>query len=80
VLLYLGFAGVVAGTLGTAFKVLGFLPLLTGILRHCPAYTLFGMSTCKVKAKASVRPPVLARRSARCARGGRERATGGRHR
>ena len=35
------------GTLGTVFKVLGFLPLLTGIVGYCPAYTLFGVSTCK---------------------------------
>lgn len=49
-LLYLGFGGVVAGTPGTVLKVLGFLPLLTGIVGYCPAYTLFGISTCKVKA------------------------------
>lgn len=45
VLLYLGFGGVVAGTLGSVFKVLGFLPLLTGIVGYCPAYSLFGIST-----------------------------------
>lgn len=50
VLLYLGFGGVVAGTLGSVFKVLGFLPLLTGVFGYCPAYTLFGISTCKVRA------------------------------
>jgi hypothetical protein len=50
VLLYLGFSGTVAGTLGTVFSVLGFLPLLTGIVGYCPAYSLFGISTCKVKA------------------------------
>jgi hypothetical protein len=49
-LLYLGFGGVVTGTLGTVFKVLGFLPLLTGVFGYCPAYTLFGISTCKVRA------------------------------
>jgi hypothetical protein len=47
VLLALGFGGVVTGSLGTAFKVLGFLPLLTGIVGYCPAYSLFGISTCK---------------------------------
>lgn len=47
VLLYLGFGGVVAGTLGTVFKVLGFLPLLTGIVGFCPAYPLLGISTRK---------------------------------
>jgi len=47
VLLYLGFGGVVAGTLGTVLKVLGFLPLLTGIVGFCPAYPLLGISTRK---------------------------------
>lgn len=28
---------------------IGLLPLATGIIGWCPAYTLFGMSTCKVK-------------------------------
>ena len=46
VLLYLGWAGVVDGTLGTVFKVLGFLPLVTGLVGFCPAYALFGISTC----------------------------------
>jgi len=46
VLLYLGWAGVVDGTLGTVFKFLGFLPLVTGIVGFCPVYTLFGISTC----------------------------------
>jgi hypothetical protein len=47
VLLYLGWGGVVAGTLGTVFKWLGFLPLLTGIFGYCPAYTLLGFKTKK---------------------------------
>jgi hypothetical protein len=46
VLLYLGWAGVVDGTLGVVFKILGFLPLLTGVVGYCPAYALFGVSTC----------------------------------
>ncbi len=46
-LLYLGWGGVVAGTLGTVFKWLGFLPLLTGIIGYCPAYTPFGFKTKK---------------------------------
>jgi hypothetical protein len=46
-LLYLGWGGVVAGTLGTVFKWFGFLPLLTGIIGYCPAYTLFGWRTKK---------------------------------
>jgi hypothetical protein len=46
-LLYLGWGGVVAGTLGTVFKWLGFLPLLTGIIGFCPAYTLLKFTTKK---------------------------------
>jgi hypothetical protein len=47
VLLYLGWGGVVVGTLGVVFKWLGFLPLLTGIVGFCPAYTLLGIRTKK---------------------------------
>jgi len=47
VLLYLGWGGVVAGTLGTVFKWLGFLPLLTGVIGFCPAYPLLGIETKK---------------------------------
>ena len=46
-LLYLGWAGVVGGVLGAVFKVLGFLPLITGIVGWCPAYSAFGVSTYK---------------------------------
>jgi hypothetical protein len=46
-LLYLGWSGVVAGTLGLVLKWLGFLPLLTGIVGYCPAYSLFRMRTKK---------------------------------
>ena len=28
------------------FATLGFIPLLTGSLRFCPLYTMFGISTC----------------------------------
>jgi len=46
-LLYLGWGGVVAGTLGIVFKWVGFLPLLTGIVGYCPAYPLLGFQTKK---------------------------------
>jgi hypothetical protein len=44
-LLSLGWAGVVGGTLGLIFKVLGFLPLVTGLVGYCPVYSLLGVST-----------------------------------
>jgi hypothetical protein len=46
-LLYLGWGGVVTGTLGTVLQWLGFLPLLTGIIGFCPAYPLLGFRTKK---------------------------------
>lgn len=46
VLLYLGWAGVVGGTLGLVFMIVGFLPLVTGLVGWCPAYAVFGVSTC----------------------------------
>ncbi len=30
---------------------IGIMPLLTGILGTCPAYAIFGISTCKLKNK-----------------------------
>jgi hypothetical protein len=49
VLLYLGWAGVVTGTLGTVFKYFGFLPLVTGLVGWCPAYSLLRTRTNKVE-------------------------------
>jgi hypothetical protein len=46
-LLYLGWAGVVTGIPGLVLKIAGFLPLVTGIVGWCPAYSLFGVSTCE---------------------------------
>ena len=44
-LLYLGWGGVVAGGLGLFLKVIGFVPLLTGIVGWCPLYALFKFRT-----------------------------------
>ena len=44
-LLYLGWAEVVTGGWGTAFKIIGFVPLATGLLGWCPLYQLFGFHT-----------------------------------
>ncbi len=30
---------------------IGLVPLLTGIFKFCPAYTVFGVSTCPMKGK-----------------------------
>lgn len=46
VILYLGW-GVFAGGLGLAFKVIGLIPLLTGVVGWCPLYALFKTGTQK---------------------------------
>lgn len=33
--------------------LVGILPLATGLFRFCPAYTLFGMSTCPMERKSA---------------------------
>lgn len=47
-LLYLGFAGIVPGGWGLFLKVIGFVPLLTGLVGWCPLYALFKVQTNKV--------------------------------
>jgi hypothetical protein len=36
----------------TPWGYVGLVPLATGLLGSCPLYTLFGISTCKVKRPA----------------------------
>ena len=38
--------GLAAGGVVGAWGYIGIVPLLTGMFRFCPAYTLFGLSTC----------------------------------
>lgn len=45
VLLYLGWAGVIIGGWGTFLKVIGFVPLATGLVGWCPLYALFSYRT-----------------------------------
>jgi hypothetical protein len=47
VLLYLGWAGVVTGGWGTFLKLIGFVPLLTGLIGFCPIYALLKVRTNK---------------------------------
>lgn len=37
------------GYIGSNWAWLGLLPLLTGLLRTCPAYKLLGVNTCPMK-------------------------------
>jgi len=43
----IGAWGWITGTIG-AWGWIGVVPLLTGIFRLCPAYSLLGMNTCKL--------------------------------
>lgn len=45
VLLYLGWAGIVTGGWGTFLKVIGFVPLVTGLVGFCPIYALARIRT-----------------------------------
>jgi len=47
VLLALGWLNVVPDTLGLVFKILGFVPLLTGLIGFCPLYAVFKIWTNK---------------------------------
>ena len=44
-LLYLGLAGVVAGSLAIVLDVVGAILLVTGLIGWCPLYHLFGLGT-----------------------------------
>jgi len=41
----------VAGTIG-AWGYIGVVPLLTGLFRVCPAYSIFGFNTCETGSAA----------------------------
>ena len=47
----LGLALIVLAATGTvgAWGYIGILPLVTGLVRFCPAYTLLGIRTCDAK-------------------------------
>jgi hypothetical protein len=48
VLLALGWGGVVGGGWGVFLKVIGFVPLLTGIVGFCPIYALLKLRTNRI--------------------------------
>ena len=54
VLLTLGWGGFVTGTWGTVLKVVGFVPILTGLVGWCPLYAIFRFGT---KRKKDALPP-----------------------
>ncbi len=44
-ILYLGWSGIIGGTLGTLLKFIGFVPLFTGLIGWCPMYSLLKFRT-----------------------------------
>jgi hypothetical protein len=47
ILLVLGWGGIVTGGWGVFLKIIGFVPLLTGLLGYCPIYSLLKFGTKK---------------------------------
>ena len=45
VLLYLGWSGTVDGGWGTFLSIIGFVPLVTGLVGWCPLYAIFRFRT-----------------------------------
>ena len=41
--------GIITGTLGIVLLVAGAIFLLTSLISSCPAYSIIGLNTCKVK-------------------------------
>ena len=47
IILVLGWGGIVSGGWGVFLKIIGFVPLLTGLLGYCPIYGLLKFGTKK---------------------------------
>jgi len=48
-LIGLGLGHVVTGGLAIAAYVVGAIALVTGVIRYCPAWSVFGINTCPLK-------------------------------
>ncbi|HLS04905.1 MAG TPA: DUF2892 domain-containing protein [Wenzhouxiangella sp.] len=50
----IGLALIILAAIGTIgpWGYIGILPLLTAVLRTCPAYTVLGINTCKTKTRS----------------------------
>jgi hypothetical protein len=51
VIAVLFFTGTISGTLGMILLFFGGVFLATSVIRFCPSYLPFGISTCKMKEK-----------------------------
>ena len=50
-LLALAFLHVVTGTIAILAYIVGAVALITGLIRYCPAWTIFGINTCQTAHK-----------------------------
>jgi uncharacterized membrane protein HdeD (DUF308 family) len=49
VLIAVGLTHVVSGGMAIAAYAVGVIALITGVVRYCPAWTIFGINTCRLK-------------------------------
>jgi uncharacterized membrane protein HdeD (DUF308 family) len=49
ILVALGLSHTVPGGLAIAAYVVGAIALVTGVIRYCPAWSIFGINTCPLK-------------------------------
>jgi hypothetical protein len=49
IIIGLGLVGLAIAGIGAPWTWIGLLPLVTGAIGYCPAYTLLGMNTCPMK-------------------------------
>ncbi len=45
----IGYGTYLAGTAGIVMAAVGLIPLITGLIGKCPAYSLFNINTCDTK-------------------------------
>lgn len=45
----LGLVGLAIAGIGTPWTWIGVLPIVTGAIGYCPAYSILGMNTCPMK-------------------------------
>ena len=49
IMIYLAYAGIVTGIIATILYILAVVVIGTSLIRTCPLYMPFGISTCKTK-------------------------------
>lgn len=49
IMIYLAYSGMVSGIIATILYILSAVFIVTSLIRTCPLYMPFGISTCKTK-------------------------------